>query len=113
MNKELRIGHLSQIPAGEGRTFELEGLRIAVFRTRAGQVFATQAECPHRAGPLADGLIDNNVVVCPLHDRIYDLRTGAGIGTGCSIATYPARVSADGTILLAALSSAVLATASR
>jgi nitrite reductase/ring-hydroxylating ferredoxin subunit len=38
--------------------------------------------------------------VCPLHDRVYDLRTGAGIGTDCDIRVYPARAAADGTILL-------------
>jgi len=113
MGKELRIGHLSQIPAGEGRTFDLDGLRVAVFRTRAGRVFATQAACPHRAGPLADGLIDDSSVVCPLHDRIYDLRTGAGIGTDCSIMTYPVRVGADGTILLIARPSEVLTSTNR
>jgi nitrite reductase (NADH) small subunit len=100
MPREHIIGHLSQIPAGEGRTFELNGLRVAVFHTRAGQVFAAQSQCPHRGGPLADGLTDETSVMCPLHDRIYDLRTGAGIGTECDITVYPVRVSADGVILL-------------
>jgi nitrite reductase (NADH) small subunit len=94
------IGHLSQIPPGEGRVFDLNGERVAVFHTRAGQVFATQAQCPHRGGPLADGLVDETSVVCPLHDRVYDLRNGAGIGTECSITTYPVRVSTDGAIML-------------
>jgi nitrite reductase (NADH) small subunit len=98
MATEHSIGHLSQIPPGEGRTFDLNGLKIAVFRTRGGRVFATQAHCPHRGGPLADGLTDETSVVCPLHDRVYDLRTGAG--TDCSIETYPVRISIDGMILL-------------
>ncbi len=100
MAMEHMIGHVSQIPPGEGRTFVLDGLRVAVFRTRDGQVFATQAHCPHRGGPLADGLTDEVSVVCPLHDRIYDLRSGAGIGTDCGIATYPVRLGADGMIRL-------------
>ncbi|WP_428484886.1 Rieske (2Fe-2S) protein [Rhodopila sp.] len=100
MAEALAIGHLSQIPMGEGRTFELSGLRVAVFHTRAGQVFATQAHCPHRGGPLADGLTDDISVVCPLHDRIYDLRTGTGLGTPCAISVYPVRIGADGTIQL-------------
>lgn len=102
---EHAIGKLSQIPMGEGRNFALEGpsgpMRIAVFHTREGQVFATQADCPHRGGPLADGLTDGKTVVCPLHDRIYDFHTGAGIGNECSIAVYPVRAEADGTIVLA------------
>ncbi len=95
------IGHLSRIPPGEGRVFDVDGVQIAVFHTRDGNVFATQAKCPHRGGPLYDGLIDEVSVVCPLHDRIYDLRSGAGLGNECSIVTYPVRVGADGLIMLA------------
>jgi nitrite reductase (NADH) small subunit len=98
MATEHAVGHVSQIPPGEGRTFDLDGKLIAVFRTRGGGVFATQAYCPHRGGPLADGLTDEKSVVCPLHDRIYDM--GTGIGTDCNIETYPVRVSIDGIILL-------------
>ena len=97
---EHAIGKLSQIPRGEGRNFALGTLRVAVFHTRDGQVFATQADCPHRGGPLADGLTDGATVVCPLHDRIYDFRTGAGLGNECSIQVYPVRAEADGTIML-------------
>ena len=98
------IGKLSQIPPGEGRNFVVPGpageMLIAVFHARDGHVFATQASCPHKGGPLADGLMDNGAVVCPLHDRTYDLRTGTGIGTDCNIQVYPIRTDADGTIVL-------------
>lgn len=101
---EHRIGRLSQIPLGEGRTFEIAGERVAVFRPRqadgAQRVFATQAECPHRQGPLADGLVGETTVVCPLHDRTYSLEDGHGVNTECQIATYPARVTEDGAILV-------------
>jgi nitrite reductase (NADH) small subunit len=100
---EYTIGSLSQIPPGEGRTFDLGGLRVAVFHTRGGQVFATQAQCPHKGGPLADGLTDEVSVVCPLHDRMYDFRTGAGLGNDCTIATYQVRVDTNGmTVLVSA-----------
>jgi nitrite reductase (NADH) small subunit len=44
------IGNVDQIPKGEARTFEVNGLRIAVYYTYAGEVFATQPDCPHRRG---------------------------------------------------------------
>ncbi len=94
------IGSLGQIPKGEGRTYDVDGTKIAVFHTHAGEVFATQAACPHRAGPLADGLTDGTTVVCPLHDRIYDLRTGAGVGNEYCITVYPVELTPDGHILL-------------
>jgi nitrite reductase (NADH) small subunit len=100
MAEEHAIGQLSQIPAGEGRTFVVDGKRVAVFHTRDGEVFATQSDCPHRGGPLANGLTDEVSVVCPLHDRSYSLRTGAGIGNECNIAVYPVRIISDGTILI-------------
>jgi nitrite reductase (NADH) small subunit len=87
-----RIGPITQIPPGEGRGFIVDDVEIAVFHTRSGAVFATQAHCPHRGGPLADGLIDDTTVVCPLHDRIYALATGEGIGNDCKLAVYSARI---------------------
>jgi nitrite reductase (NADH) small subunit len=94
------LGPADQIPKGEGRVFEVDGLRVAVFHTRGGGIFATQAECPHRQGPLADGLTDENTVVCPLHDRVYDLRTGQELGADCALSVYPIRVDASGIMLI-------------
>jgi nitrite reductase (NADH) small subunit len=93
----VNIGPLSQIPPGEGRNFEIGGVVVAVFHTRAGQVFATQAACPHKGGPLADGLIDGASVVCPLHDRVFAFATGEG--PDCSIAVYPAAVTEAGVLV--------------
>lgn len=95
----VRVVHISAIPEGEGRIVEVGGLQMAVFHTRSG-VFATQPDCPHKQGPLADGLTGAATIMCPLHDRVYDLRTGAGIDHDCSIATYKVTLSADGFILL-------------
>jgi nitrite reductase (NADH) small subunit len=74
-----RIGAADDVPLLEGRTVTVAGRRIAVFRTRDG-FHAVDAACPHRAGPLADGLVADNCVTCPLHGWRFDLRTGAGLG---------------------------------
>ena len=95
-----RVGPLDAVPRGEGRVFEVGGQRLAVFRTHADQVFATQERCPHLGGPLADGLIDGGTVICPLHDRTYDLRSGDGVNTECRVQIYPAAVDADGAIVV-------------
>ena len=98
--QEHAIGVLSQIPPGEGRNFEVAGRLIAVFRTRDDEVFASQAECPHLRGPLADGMMGGSIIVCPLHERSYDLRTGKVIAGECDIEVYPVRVGDGGTLLV-------------
>ena len=65
----------------------LDGRRIAVFRA-AGGWYALDAACPHRGGPLADGIVCDRAVICPLHDRRYDLATGAPLGAGEPVAAY-------------------------
>jgi nitrite reductase [NAD(P)H] small subunit len=97
MNNGVPIGDVAQIPMGEGRTFEIAGRRIAVFHTHSDEVFATQAECPHLQGPLADGLTGGATVVCPLYERTYDLRTGLGLNGECTkLQVYPASLGEDG-----------------
>lgn len=94
------IGTLDQIPPGEGRTFDVDGTKIAVFRTRADAVFATQARCPHRGGPLADGMLGGTVIVCPLHERSFDLCTGRELGGDHALTTYRIDHAPDGTLTL-------------
>jgi nitrite reductase/ring-hydroxylating ferredoxin subunit len=62
---------MDQIPVGEGRAFAVGDEQVAVFRPRGGGLHALQAVCPHRGGPLADGLIDAAQVVCPLHNHAF------------------------------------------
>jgi nitrite reductase (NADH) small subunit len=95
------IGNVDQIPKGEARTFKVDGRDIAVYHTHSGEVFATQPDCPHRGGPLADGLIGGTTVLCPLHDRSFDLRTGKNLSGDCAdVHTYPVIMRHDGGIVL-------------
>ena len=93
------LGRLAQIPLGEGRNFVVDGVGITVFHTRKG-VYATQAECPHRQGPLADGLLGGATVVCPFHAWKFDLTTGEALMGQCGIQTYPVRLSESGELWL-------------
>ena len=95
------LGSVDQIPVGEGRRFEVDGQAIAVFRSRTGPAYATQAECPHRAGPLADGLIGGDVLACPLHNFRFSLATGEPLGNECaSLRTYPVSLNEAGEIIV-------------
>jgi nitrite reductase (NADH) small subunit len=70
------------IPLGEGRALAVGPDQVAVFRLRDGTLRALTAVCPHRGGPLADGLLDDDVIVCPLHGYTYDLKTGVETSNG-------------------------------
>ncbi|WP_433622042.1 Rieske (2Fe-2S) protein [Nocardia sp. CA-120079] len=92
------VGRLDDIPVGEGRAYVVDGAQIAVYRLRDGTLRALDATCPHQGGPLADGLTDDRVVICPLHGRTYDLATGAELGGGQAVCAYRATADQDGAI---------------
>jgi nitrite reductase (NADH) small subunit len=93
------IGTIDEIPVGEGRAFAVDGEQIAVFRLRDGSLRGLGAICPHKGGPLADGLMDGHVVVCPLHGFTYDLSTGDELaGGGAPVCAYNVTADDDGTI---------------
>jgi nitrite reductase (NADH) small subunit len=97
----VNLGSLAKIPRGEGRRFQVGRASIAVFHTRTGGVFATDPACPHKQGPLADGIIGDHKVICPLHAYIFDLSDGRPVGNSCqALQTYPATVNEDGEILV-------------
>jgi nitrite reductase [NAD(P)H] small subunit len=101
VNQGIMLGGVTQIPKGEGRTFVVAGQRVALFRMHSGEVYAAQADCPHLGGPLADGLTGGSTVICPLHERAYDLRTGQGLHGECaSLRVYPVSLDTDGNIWL-------------
>ena len=97
--EEHRLGPVVQIPVGEGRLFDVDGWQVAVFRLRDGAVHAIDPVCPHRGGPLADGITGGTMLVCPLHGWTFDLPTGCRLGGSEAVATYPATVE-DGHIVV-------------
>jgi nitrite reductase (NADH) small subunit len=100
MSSPVTLGPVSAIPEGEGRTYEVDGRRLAVFRGRDGALFATQAECPHKNGPLADGLLGGSTLICPLHSLKFDLTTGKALNGDCRLQTYAATLSESGQVMV-------------
>ena len=102
---EYSLGSVDQIPLGEGRNFRIGDTEIAIFHTRQG-IYATQAECPHRRGPLADGLVGGTQVTCPFHAWKFDLKTGEPQMGSCALQTYPVHLTESGDIELTFLGEA-------
>jgi nitrite reductase (NADH) small subunit len=94
-----RLGSADDVPLLEGRSVEVDGRRLAVFRTPTGY-HAIDHACPHAGGPLADGIVAGGCVTCPLHGLRFDLDTGEG-SDGCSrVRTYEV-LERDGALWLA------------
>lgn len=98
---DITLGPVDEIPVGEARAYAVEDKQIAVFRLRDGSLRALDAVCPHRGGPLADGLADSQVVVCPLHSFTYDLETGCEVANeGLPVTAHSVYADDAGTIRL-------------
>ena len=94
------IGPLDAIPQRGARVVKTSLGCVAVFRTIEDQVYALDNACPHKGGPLADGIVHGQSVTCPLHNWVFDLNTGEAQGADEGrIATYPVRIE-GGRILL-------------
>ena len=100
MSDWIDIAALADIPLRGARVVKTHAGCVAVFRTAADDVFALDNTCPHKAGPLAEGIVHGAAVTCPLHNWVISLETGLAQGADKGqVATYPARVE-QGRILL-------------
>lgn len=79
------IGRLDDIPQQGARTVRTPDGDIAIFRTRDDQVFALWDRCPHKGGPLSQGIVHGHAVTCPLHNWVISLENGEaqGADNGC------------------------------
>jgi len=104
------VGPVSAIPMRGARAVTVPGgPDIAIFRTGDERIFALVNRCPHKHGPLSQGIVHGHAVACPLHNWRISLETGEALGEdkGC-VPTVPARADA-GRILVSRM--AMLATA--
>ena len=94
------VGSVTDVPERGARCVRVGATTIAVFRTSRGEIFALRDRCPHRGGPLSQGIVHGTRVTCPLHDWVIDLKTGqaTGVDEG-STPTFNVRV-ADGRVAL-------------
>lgn len=99
----MKLGPVDEIPLGEGRAYAVDGDTVAVFRLRDGSLRALSAVCPHAGGPLADGQIDNKVVICPLHLHAFDLSTGCSTTGAPPLTVYAVHVDDDNHLVVSPL----------
>jgi nitrite reductase (NADH) small subunit len=104
MNQEetwVRITDCENIPVREGRTTVVRGRQIAIFNL-GDRFLAVDNRCPHKGGPLAEGIISGTTIVCPLHAWKINLETGSVANPASPVScitTFPTRVT-DGFVEL-------------
>ena len=93
MNEWFDIGAIDEIPRQGARVLASPQGPIAVFRTVEDRVFAVLDRCPHKGGPLSQGIVHESRVSCPLHNWVIDLEQGAAVqpDEGC-VKRFPVRV---------------------
>ncbi len=97
LSKWAAIGRLDDIPRRGARCVNSPLGRIAVFRTMDDKVYATEDRCPHKGGPLSQGIVHGGSVTCPLHSQVIALDTGLVQGPDEGrVRTFPVRVDAEG-----------------
>ena len=109
MREWIDVGPASDVPERGARVVRMAAGDIAVFKTAEGTLFALRDRCPHKGGPLSQGIVHGRSLTCPLHNWVISLETGEaqGADTGCA-ASIPVRVE-DGRILLASSALRLLA----
>lgn len=74
------VGTINDIPLRGARCVKNGAMTIAIFRTAANEIYALEDKCPHRQGPLSQGIVHDGCVTCPLHNWVISLATGKAQG---------------------------------
>jgi nitrite reductase (NADH) small subunit len=96
----LPITNVENIPLHEGRAVLVDGIELAIFHVES-RYLTIENKCPHKGGPLCDGIVSGTAVICPLHGRRFDLETGMAIRASepACVTTFPTRVE-DGMVFV-------------
>ena len=96
----IEVGKLGDIPQLGSRIVRTELGDIAIFRTAQDEVFALRDRCPHKGGPLSQGIVHGKRVTCPLHNWVIELESGEAVAPDVGCANhFPVRLDGD-TVLL-------------
>lgn len=100
MPEFVRIGSVSELPPdGEAKEFECQGKTVCVARVN-GEVTAMDNVCLHRGGPLGQGVVMGEKIVCPWHGWEFDLKTGqAGQNRDMAVSVYRVRIEGNNVLV--------------
>lgn len=89
----IEVGFVADVPRRGARCVKVPGYTVAIFRTGDDQIFALEDKCPHKGGPLSQGIVHDGCVTCPLHNWVIGLADGKAQGADEGAAkTIPVKV---------------------
>jgi len=92
MAEFVKVASVSELAPGSAKAVEVMGKTIALFNVE-GTIYATDNTCLHQGGPLGEGELMGEVVICPWHQWEYDVRTGEMVGNASvKLVTYPVQI---------------------
>jgi nitrite reductase (NADH) small subunit len=96
MSNWIHIGHIDDIPPLGARVVKTGQGKIAIFRNKQDEIFALDDKCPHKGGPLSEGIVSGRTVTCPLHNWRMQLDNGIAVAPdeGCTH-TYPVKLEGE------------------
>ena len=88
----MKVAGVDDLKDGEGKVCQANGKQIALFK-HGGNFFALDNTCLHRGGPLGEGMLDGDSVVCPWHGWQYDLKTGvSNMNPALKVAVFETKI---------------------
>ncbi len=92
MAEFIKVAAITELPPGSAMTVSAKGKAIALYNV-GGAIYATDNTCLHQGGPLGEGILQADIIICPWHMWEYNVRTGEKVGNSqIKLATYPVRV---------------------
>lgn len=92
---KVRVASVNDLKDGEAKTVQAEGQEIALYKVN-GEFFATTNKCVHKGGPLGEGELEGNIIICPWHGWKFDVRTGISpVNPAAQVKTFPVTVEGD------------------
>jgi len=92
MAEFVEVAAVSDLKSGDAKTVEVKGMQIALYNVN-GNFYASTNVCPHRSGPLGEGMLDGEVITCPLHGWQFNVKSGEYVVVpAIKIETYETKI---------------------
>ncbi|GIN08104.1 nitrite reductase NAD(P)H small subunit [Shouchella clausii] len=94
--RKVFVANRNELAVSLGKKVEIEGRELALFMQEDGSVRVLDNKCPHKGGPLSEGIVSGNYVYCPLHDWKICMKTGSAQGGDQgNVACFTVKVEGD------------------